>query len=286
MQTSYSNAPARAREGLVADSRTFKHIVGRIAQGTLKAGVGCFRQPTVGAPGSNMADPGQVYQNPSPVVAVDADAIFTSFASSASISTKLAASATGVVGSGTMTPARKLTLTLSNHTDWDATTAVIRYYDQGGVLQSENLSIPNGGNTTLTTTGHASSFVDLTIPAQTGAGGTAEIGIAVLDSGITIADYIGVVVFTPMVVAASTATATAAEFADRSVVDVMQKGAIWVDPEGTPAVGDDVFVRIGSGAGGTQLGAFRNDADTATAVQIVGAKFGRSEAGLTVVELF
>ena len=64
-------------------------------------------------------------------------------------------------------------------------------------------------------------------------------------------------------------------------------GRIWVLVEEAVVLGDDVFVRHAAGAGGTQLGAFRTSADTATAAQVPGASF-RSIAGiggLAIVEL-
>lgn len=48
-------------------------------------------------------------------------------------------------------------------------------------------------------------------------------------------------------------------------IPVMRKGRVLVKPEVSVNVGDPVFIRYASGAGGTQVGAFRKDADTATA---------------------
>ena len=48
-------------------------------------------------------------------------------------------------------------------------------------------------------------------------------------------------------------------------VRVMRRGRCFVLNEEALAFGDTLFVRFGDGAGGTQEGAFRNDADTATA---------------------
>ncbi len=56
-------------------------------------------------------------------------------------------------------------------------------------------------------------------------------------------------------------------YAAKDAVNVMKKGYIWVAIEETVAVGDPVFVRFAAGTG-TKLGAFRNDADTATCVDI------------------
>lgn len=46
---------------------------------------------------------------------------------------------------------------------------------------------------------------------------------------------------------------------------VLRRGRIWVPIEEDIAVGDAVFFRHTAGGGGTEIGAFRNDADTASA---------------------
>lgn len=46
-------------------------------------------------------------------------------------------------------------------------------------------------------------------------------------------------------------------------VRVMRRGRVWIATEETLAFGDVLFARFAAGTG-TQLGAFRNDADTAT----------------------
>jgi hypothetical protein len=48
---------------------------------------------------------------------------------------------------------------------------------------------------------------------------------------------------------------------------VMRRGRIWVLAEGAIARWTHPFVRFASGAGGTVLGSFRGDADTASAAQ-------------------
>lgn len=62
---------------------------------------------------------------------------------------------------------------------------------------------------------------------------------------------------------------------------VLEFGDIWVLSEQAMAVTDKVFVRYAAGAGGTQLGAIRKDADTLTARRTSGARvrIGSSAAG-------
>jgi hypothetical protein len=61
---------------------------------------------------------------------------------------------------------------------------------------------------------------------------------------------------------------------------IVRRGLVWVTVEENVSDGDDVYVRYASGGGGTQLGAFRKSADTATAAQLTGAKYrGGATAG-------
>ncbi len=81
------------------------------------------------------------------------------------------------VGNRVMANARALSVVLSNHADWDATTMVVSGTDAQGVAITENFSIPNAGNTTLTGAKYFKSVTSVSIPAQTGSGGTFAIGI-------------------------------------------------------------------------------------------------------------
>jgi hypothetical protein len=55
-------------------------------------------------------------------------------------------------------------------------------------------------------------------------------------------------------------------------MNVLEEGAVWVRCEEAMAVGDSVFARFASGAGGTVMGYVRNDADTASCMQLKGAR--------------
>jgi hypothetical protein len=73
----------------------------------------------------------------------------------------------------------------------------------------------------------------------------------------------------------------------KTAMAVMNRGRIWVTVENAVAVNGDVYVRHTAGAGGTQKGAFRADADTATAMRVRGARFlsATAGAGIARVEL-
>lgn len=68
-----------------------------------------------------------------------------------------------------------------------------------------------------------------------------------------------------------------AQYPIGSAVPTMRKGRAWVVVEEAVNAGDPVFVRFATGTG-TQLGAFRKSADTATAAQLPTAVY-RSAAG-------
>jgi hypothetical protein len=58
-------------------------------------------------------------------------------------------------------------------------------------------------------------------------------------------------------------TDAAADYLANDSASYLERGTIWVNAEGTVAVGDDVYVRFASdGGSNTTLGTFRNDNDT------------------------
>lgn len=76
-------------------------------------------------------------------------------------------------------------------------------------------------------------------------------------------------------------------YAAKDAVKIMNKGRIWVAIEEDIAVGDDVFFRHTAGTG-TKLGAFRNDADTASADQLTNGRWvkgGTAAEGIALLEL-
>lgn len=68
-------------------------------------------------------------------------------------------------------------------------------------------------------------------------------------------------------------------YAQYDTVNILTQGAVCVHAEGSPAVGDPVWVRVSNGAGGTVEGYCRVDDDTNTAIQLDGAKFGSAASG-------
>lgn len=108
----------------------------------------------------------------------DVDAIVVAGTSSLSLQTLSGATLDGATGYRTMSVARHITLVLSSHADWDATTATLTGKDIDGNTISESLTIPNGGAVTLTSTKRYRSVTSLVIPAQSGTGGTFTAGVS------------------------------------------------------------------------------------------------------------
>lgn len=72
------------------------------------------------------------------------------------------------------------------------------------------------------------------------------------------------------------ALATTLGIVQTETASLVRNGRIWVVTEEPIVVGDAVFVRHTTGGGGTQIGAFRNDADTATAQSVPEASWLKS----------
>jgi hypothetical protein len=71
-----------------------------------------------------------------------------------------------------------------------------------------------------------------------------------------------------------------------AAVSVLKKGRVWVYTETTVAKGATLFLRHTTNGAGTAKGQFRNDADTANAIEVpVIAVDGRTGAGLVLVEV-
>jgi hypothetical protein len=286
-QTSYSQRPAEACIGDLAEAFAPGRRVARIARGLIKAGYGAFAVPTVGTAGTSMLDPGEVFQIANPVVAADVDAIVTAITSSLAVQSFSGATLNGAVGATEMQPARQVTLVLSNHADWDATNATLVGINHLGQSVTETLAIPNGGNATVTSANTYRSVTSLSVPAQSGVGGTATVGIAALTSGLVAADFRGVALRQKIKstiatlgiypgIPGVTSTTVTADYVDGDQVPMVEQGGIWVFTEEAVVDGDPVYVRIASGAGGSQIGAFRNDADTASCVLVPDARFVRN----------
>lgn len=105
------------------------------------------------------------------------DAIIATGATTGSTQTLLAGSFDGSIGAGSMTPTRRLTLTLSSSGDWLTTTAVVTGLDANGAVITENFAIPGEGGTTVTGSKYFAKVTQVVIPAQDGTGGAFVLGV-------------------------------------------------------------------------------------------------------------
>lgn len=108
--------------------------------------------------------------------AVDVDSIKTNLASTAGIQSLVAADFDGVIGDDVMTTPYRITFTFASHPDWDATNITLAGLSPTGAAQSEQIAIPNGGNATVTSTLLYKKVTGITVPAQSGTGGTGTVG--------------------------------------------------------------------------------------------------------------
>lgn len=290
LQLNYTQQTFDALPGQYSTLFDPRRVSAKFARGLLRAGLMAFKVPSFGGAGSrNTVDPGEAFQIPSAPVAATVGAIGSGVTSATGTKTVGSGVTAGTYAAIALQPARKLTVVFDSSTDWDPTTAVITYVNNLNQTVSENLAIAT--STTATTVGYAKSFVSLAIPAQTGSGGTATIGFAALGS-LTLADAFGVVVRQPMKSMVNpsnlyigpttdgiTNANTLAHYVDGDTVPVLNEGGIWVYSEETISDRDPVYVRVAAGSGGSLLGAFRNDDDSATCVAVTGARFTRD--GLT-----
>jgi hypothetical protein len=256
-----------------------RRVIPKFARGLVKAGVAVFKVPG----STNAADlgPGLAVQNPVPGVAAAASAILSGGASSASLQT--ITSFNGTTGGTEMQPARFVTFTFSSLANWDATSATLTGIDSAGQVRSESIAIPDAGNATVTSTNRFRQVTSITIPAQSGTSGTFTVGVAALTSGFLLADILGIVVRNVVKTSVSssglygypgiTSNLVTAEYIDGETLDVLDEGSIWCVTETAVTDRDPVYVRVAAGAGGSQLGALRNDADSASAILIPNARF-------------
>jgi hypothetical protein len=297
MQTSYLSEFPIARAGMRADM-TPHSILSRIAEGPILQGAGVFRVPVIGAPASVAPGyPGGVWQNPNVSLAADVDAVATTVAGADAGVLLEAEDFNGALGASPCEPPRILTVTLANNVAFDADPVgcIITYYNHLGVLTEEIKAVPDSGNTTLSTTGYCQQpvSVEFTALSMNAVGATFTVGYAALDSSLTVLDFLGVAILDTATIESSSwvGGTTPAEddpiYENHATVPVLAAGRIWVRTEDACTERGPVYVRIAASGANTQIGAFRSDADTATAVLVPNARWDRdsSAGGLNILVL-
>lgn len=106
---------------------------------------------------------------------VDADAILATGASATGIQS--VTTFDGVIGGAVMSPARRLSVTLSSSTDWDASNITIYGTDESGAAINEVFAVPNNGAATVNGASYFRTVTTIVVSAQTGTGGTFTVGV-------------------------------------------------------------------------------------------------------------
>lgn len=276
-QTTVTSSPAVAVAGMLADTGPNDIISTRVdAAAGIAPGLFVFR-----------TDNGDLAAGFPSSIAQDVDAIKTNIASAAAPQALTTADFNGAIGDDRIFPPAKIELVLSSSTDWDATSATLTGLDENGLPVSETLSIPNNGNATVTSSNYYSYVTALSIPAQTGAGGTATLGVSATRT-LDGRDCLGVsVIDASKTLESSLSSSNNEVFEDETVMPVLKKGRIRVDVETAWKAGDCPLVRLVA-TGAEKLGATRaGSTDSGDALPFRRARFADSgsAAGVGTLEL-
>src|SRR5690606_36035773 len=155
-QLSYSQTPAAGRPGQCADLVP-AHAYTKYVAAAMTSGLEPGRLAVRDADGEAIYPAGQ---------ALDDDAIIATGASTAGVQDLDIDDFDGVNAGARIAVPAKVTLTLSSHSDWDATNATLAGIDSEGNAVTETLAIPNAGDATVTSTNRYVQVTGLTIPAQ------------------------------------------------------------------------------------------------------------------------
>jgi len=124
--------------------------------------------------------------------------------------------------------------------------------------------------------------LDAAMPAGVIVAPAAEGHCVLPSTAALVAKALGVLAYDPVV---ETPTSTSYDFNSGECGEVVDDGAIWVVAESGLAVGDQPYCRFAAGAGGSQLGAVRADADTASAALLPNARVLAVTTGLAKVRV-
>lgn len=266
VQTSMSTSPGAGPAGTI-DSTTHASVKSRLAASALTPGLLALFVATLSTVRAPVAADS----------ATDADAIIATGGSTAGVQTLTTTSLDGVVGDDPMRLARNLTFTFSSHADWDETTITVTGKGAGGEYLTETFAVPNGGNATVTGNALFSQVDSVSIPAQSGTGGTFLMGTGAKLGPIDAAAA-GVV--------ALENTRAAAAYASAEVAPVVRKGRVRVVTETAVTEGGDVYVRLVV-SGDEVYGAFRATPDSTDCARLLRAKWGQttSAAGTALLDI-
>ena len=259
-QTSYVNILAGGRSGMLADSG-YHEIVSKVAQGLVRAGTLSLIGVAATYQNGTFPTPGSVLAIADPVVS--ATSILASGGTTATSPTTFSGAAlNGTTGTARMSPARRITFTLSNSANWTAgMTIKVTGVDQDGYVVTEVLFPPASGNVTLTTDGYFGRVTNIAVSASGGVAATFTAGFTAGDGLLGDADSVIPIYDPSREPLTSGAAPNFDQYADKDPVPCLRRGAIWVVSETTTNEGDPVFVRMTT-SGANVPGAFGNAPST------------------------
>lgn len=277
MQTSYSENPAVAVPGMLADSSNRRVVSAIVEQASSPAGI---EPGLVVVKGSSGFNPLQV-RVPLAPVAVDTDAIKLSIATVGAPVTYSGADFNGVVGEGNFDPPQYGTATFSAHADVNAGTLTWVYENGEGEQVTDVLTIADGpSGQTLRTTQPLARSISTTISTMGGTGGAVMFGVAA-DGGLNDQETVGIAVHDD--------TLGGDDIHDHETdIPVLRNGVIWCTIEDAFVYGDPVYVRHVA-TGGEKRGAIRTAPDGTDCYLLEGARIisegGAGDLGMVEINL-
>lgn len=263
----YPSAPSRGFAGQLAHPQDHYRVGSALALAVLAFGVPVF--------GVDPSAPDQGVYPPGESDAADPDGIVTARPTDAVAETLSGVALNGVIGGDDMFPPRNITITATNHADYDLTTWYVRGLDEEGRPQEEAFVMPNGGNTTLTGKKFFSKVTEVYIPAQSGAGGSTTIGFGA---------KLGPVDLYLRGVSLYDATKAPGAYGVHDSVPICEEGAIYVYSETAVDPTKPVLVRLVA-TGLEVRGAFRATPDADDCAQILRARWIDKTSGAGVAAL-
>lgn len=291
-QTAYTNVLAAARAGMLADDG-YSEKISKVAQGTVRVGtlsligIAATYQngPFTASATAYNPSPGSVLAISDPVVS--ATSILASGGTTATSPTSFSGAAlNGTTGTSRMSPARRISLVLSNSANWTAgVTIKVTGVDQDGYVVTEVLFPPASGNVTLVTDGYFGRVTNIAVSATGGAAATFTAGFTAGDGLLGDCDSVIPIYDPSREPLSSGAAPNFDQYADKDPVPCLRRGAIWVVSEAATNEGDPVFVRMTT-SGANVPGAFSNVPATGFSPFPKGVwRTKTSAAGLSIMEL-
>jgi hypothetical protein len=232
MQTSYTQNPDAGRAGDLRGSDDHR-LIERGVQMDGAVQVGILSVLSDGKDPSSL-DSDQI--KAMPALAVSANAVLAATASAAA-AVAIDQNSAPALQIARLSPARRVTATLSAHANWDATKMRVYGYDVEGRAIKEEMIIPDGGGVTLTTHQFFARVTKVELDAQSGTGGSFTMGYTA-DEGIYSPEECGILL-RPY----TSEPLTNDSVDDKKGGDWLKKGRCLVAVEATVSKGDNVFVR-------------------------------------------